>query len=635
MPEMGVASGRVNETSAADLGSLVMSIFLAVVPKRRTEAVASDRKKIINVLSGHDRYFVGARYSHEPIVIEDLNAVGTWVAQWRASSKRDADTFAVNGGRWACSSANRTASRLAKNLGSKAGSLQFDDPVWGSFAAVHGDQGSNRVVAWNTVPAVDPIYFCQDEDYFYISNRPVISKLAQARRGLRSTDLDSSYLLEYLEFGYSFSGVTPYIGVRSLPSRSALSIFGSSYSFIASPSQAFSPLEAKADQRTTGASELAQALVNASERCVARSAYSDLQIRLSGGFDSRLLLGLFKRHNLQNIVCVTHGVRNDSEVAIARELAELAGVEHIVKAPEPVEQLDYFGSLEKSIFDSGGLIPSESLVAPFSPTAPFSQGGAISLGQWPLFKGYLDKNPTSDENAINYLIATRAANILENSHSQYIAASIEHWLSSLGAVSNAEVLYDFARDHRSSRYLEAQTSQIDRDCQVSYPMVDSEVTAVSDLLPLHNRAQNYASFLALQEIWPESLGVPLNTTQTLRFESAGPVEGLSGPLFEERRRSPRTFSGTVQPASYAGTDFESVMHAIEYHAAQYVATHPFWPTLKCMLSDDMVISIANVLDAGPDKARQLFATYAELKTARVMYSRLALACMWVSGAWMR
>lgn len=611
-----------------------MSVFLVVVPKERSERTAREQRRILDTLTGNHRLFIGPRYSSKPIVNEELNAVGTWAVQWRAANNGDVDTFAVTGGRWACSSSNRTASHLAKNLRSSAGTLRFDDPVWGSYAVVYGDKSSNRVVAWNTVPSVDPIYFAQDEKNFYISNRPVICKLAQTQRDLNPADLDPNYLLEYLEFGYSFSGVTPYTGVQALPSRRALSVYGNSFTFISSPSEYFPALAREEDDRYTGARELSEALLSATRRCVERSAYGDLQIRLSGGFDSRLLLGLFKQTSDQKIVCVTHGVQSDDEVAIAHELAELAGVEHIVKAPDPLEQLNYFGSLKKSIFDSGGLIPSESLVAPFSPTAPFSGGGAISLGQWPLFKGYLDKNPTSNEDTVNYLIATRACNILEGSHSEHISSAIEGWLSSLGAVSNAEILYDFARDHRASHYLEAQTSQIDRECQVAYPMVDSEVTAVSDLLPLRNRALNFASFLALKEVWPEALGVPLNTLQTLRFESAGPVDGLSGNLFEARRRPPVPYTGDVQRAKYSGTEFESIMQGLEFYSARYVTAHPYWPTLKTILSPEFTAKIADVLGAGPVEARGLFESYAELKTTRVIFSRLVLACIWVTGEWM-
>ena len=611
-----------------------MSLILVVAPKRYLPGNEETRDEILKHLGHSTGLFLGSRYADTPEVHTDLNDTGTWLAQWTAANGNDDGIFALEGGKWAASTANKTAHDLMKKIRSRAGSIYFSEPVWGSFAAVHGDRGSSRIIAWNTVPSIDPIYFGEDEDYFYISNRPVMCKLAMARKDLGPEDLDHTYMVEYLEFGYSFSGVSPFKGVRTLPSRSALSIYGSSYSFIPAPQQASHDVEERDDARFQAAPELAHALINAAERCMERSAYPELQIRLSGGFDSRLLLGLFRRSGKENIICVTHGVEADREVAIASEITALAGVEHIVKAPEPLVEGDYFASLTKSILDSGGLIPSESLVAPFSPTAPFHGGGAISLGQWPLFKGYLDKIPTAEEAIVAFRIATRAAGLVNEENSEHCARVVEGWMSSMAAVSNVEVLYNFARDQRSSRYLEAQTSQTDRECQVLYPLVDSEVTAISDAVPLTNRALNYASFLALQEIWPEALAVPLNTTQTLRFEANGHVEGISGDFFAERRREPRPFEGSVLAPSYAGTQFEQTAAAIEFHAAEFVHESASWTAMKSMLDDEFVETIERVLSAGPADSGRLFETYEDKKNARVALSRLALASMWMTGMWL-
>ena len=612
-----------------------MALLLVVAPKSALVNVEEQQENVLSCLTRNAHLFLGPRYVDSPVIHTQLNGSGAWVVQWHSKNGQDDDCFAIRRGKWAASSSNKTAQSLVDNLTSRAGSVRFDVPVWGSFAAVHGDKGSSRLLAWNTVPAVDPIYFGEDQGNFYISNRPVICKLAMAQRDLDAADLDLNYLVEYFEFGYSFSGMTPFSGVRSLPSRTALSIYGASHSFIAAPYQHHSPLAEKDDNRATGASELAEALIRAAERCVDRSPYEELQIRLSGGLDSRLLLGLFRQQTVGSILCVTHGVRTDAEVAIASELTELAGVEHVVKAPEPLVANDYLASLEKSIVDSGGLIPSESLVAPHSPTKPFAGGGAIALGQWPLFKGYLDRVPSNSEEQVALQIATRAAGLVNEEYSQYCFVEVEKWMSSMGAVSNVEVLYNFARDQRSSRYLEAQTSQIDRDCHVSYPMVDSEVTWVSDSIPLYNRALNYASFLALQKIWPESLSVPLNTTQTLRFEAKGPEAGISGDSFAERRREPRTFNGTVETPSYAGTTFEQMSLAVEYYTADFIKMSATWPSLKSMLDDETLGLIDRVISAGPMRSGGLFESYGEKKNARMALSRLALGAMWLSGEWMR
>lgn len=610
-----------------------MSLFIVKVPKNGAD-VSDDRESTLKTLDSNRDLFLGPRYAETPVVHAELNPNGAWIAEWHASNGNDVDTFAKTGGRWCVSSANHTAVRLARNLKSRAGSAFFTDPVWGSFAAVHGDSSSKRILAWNTVPAMDPIYFCDAEEHFVISNRPIICKLAELKRRVRTDDLNHTYLTEYLEFGYSISGISPFKGVTCLPSRSALSISDRNFAFVAAPSQPTPEIHERSDPRRFAGPELASALENAAGRCHSRSSYDDLQIRLSGGLDSRFLLGLFSRTNFSDITCVTHGVASDKEVAIASQLTSMVGVDHIVKAPEPLVRFDYFASLVKSIKDSGGLIPSESLVAPFSPTDPSSSGGAITLGQWPLFKGYLDGVPTAEEDEVLFRIFTRASGLVNDELSTYCADALERWMSSMVAVSNAEVLYNFARDMRSSRYLEAQTSQTDRDCQVSYPMADSEVTAISDAIPLENRAPNYVSFFALQQIWPEALAVPLNTTKTLRFEANGPVAGVSGAHFQERRNEPLPYEGPVHDAVYKGTDFARVMHDIEFYASDFVIRTSFWPTLKAMLDAPTVDLVEALAAAGPGSSAGLMGNYVDRKNKRVALSRLALASMWAEGAWL-
>jgi len=242
--------------------------------------------------------------------------------------------------------------------------------------------------------------------------------------------------------------------------------------------------------------------------------------------------------------------------------------------------------------------------------------------------------PTADENEVVYRIFSRASGLVNDEHSEYCAEVLERWLSSMVAVSNAEVLYNFARDMRSSRYLEAQTSQTDRDCQVSYPMADSEVTAISDAIPLENRAPNYVSYFALQKIWPEALAVPLNTTKTLRFEANGPLAGVSGMDFQRRRGEPSPFSGCVEDAVYKGTDFAQVMSDIEFFASEYVVNHSFWPKLKTMLDAQTVNLVEALAVAGPGASAGMLGNYTDRKNKRVALSRLALVSMWAEGAWL-
>src|SRR5699024_2346936 len=105
---------------------------------------------------------------------------GTTTVIWQSQSQAKKPCFALKKGRWAFATSPLHSAALIEAVSTHAGDIRYDQPVWGSYAAIMGDKNTNRVFAWNTVPALEAIHYGQDEHFTYISNRPLFVALAMS-----------------------------------------------------------------------------------------------------------------------------------------------------------------------------------------------------------------------------------------------------------------------------------------------------------------------------------------------------------------------------------------------------------------------------------------------------------------------
>src|SRR6185312_4349054 len=171
----------------------------------------------------------------------------------------------------------------------------------------------------------------QTPEFVFLSNRPVLAALALSWGATNGLSLSREYLTEYLLYGYSISGQTPYEGVETIPVDMAICIVEGQISFTGIPEGLTAAL-GKQHSLEEGGLALAEALKNAMTRSAKAIPSQNLQLRLSGGKDSRLLLGLLRNTNL-NVRAVTFGRVDDAEVVLARHIADLCGVSHQITSP--------------------------------------------------------------------------------------------------------------------------------------------------------------------------------------------------------------------------------------------------------------------------------------------------------------
>lgn len=511
-----------------------MSQFLALIPKlvRSRLAptdVAQRRGRLVQDIVEGYAPFLGLDEEPTPSVT-DAGADGTaTVLHYRREGAAEAP--APRGDTWTLTIAQDVAAALNRSLERVGGRLRYTTPVWGRYAAVHVERWMDRATFWATVPGFEGIHWAEDDEYVYVSNRPLLPALALARGRRSAVRLSEDFTAEYLAVGYSLSGRSPFQGVHTVPVGEALVVAGGRISFEPVPPGLESPLS-RDHSLDEAIDAMSSALTDATDRVVRQLAGRPLVLRLSGGKDSRLLLGLFRRHTL-NLTAVTFGTGTDMDVRLARRMADMAGVPHVVTTPTVVDAENDSARIRRTLLDSCGQPPSEPHTARYRGADVVEAGHAVCLGQWPLFKGGLArvmKNSRADTRA-------RLVGAVSGLVAPAVAAPaldfIDQWIDSTPANSQLERQYLFARSFRSGPYLQAHIAHYGGDAMLAYPFGDQEVTAVSDALTMSESVSERVFFGAMQTIWPDVMGVPLDKS-VWRFEVNGPDPQLSGDLYDQR-----------------------------------------------------------------------------------------------------
>lgn len=609
-------------------------LALTVIPRHwQNDNSEEIGRKLDTVLPEISKY-LGKRYLAKPQVVHNLGIGGTTTVIWQSQSQAKKPCFALKKGRWAFATNPLHSAALIEAVSTHVGDIHYEQPVWGSYAAIMGDKNTNRVFAWNTVPTLEAIHYGQDEYFTYISNRPLFIALAMCDGDSSRMQLDEKYAYEYLNFGYSVSGVTPFERVKTLAPRSSLRVVGGAIRVGPAPQQPEICLEEKENRWFTGADELSLAFLNATERALDRRGTDHIQLRLSGGLDSRIILGLFKDRPEVEVTTVTQGEATSEEVMVAAQLAEVAGVKHRAVIPGANVPSSFVDSMLKSIADSQGFIPSEAMVAPYQNASPIEIGENLVAGQWPLFKGVLDKTNANSLEYVYRRFGKTNAKLLKPEINQYSFEVFDNWLASVSATSNLELLYMHGRDLRSSRYLQPHVIQADAESQVMYPFCDSEVVAVADVLPALNRMQNVTAFLAISKIWEDAVKVPTARGGAFKFEASVPLEGVSGQFYELRRQDPKPFHNEVHKLSDDGPDFINFVLAPITSAAKFLTSSVYWTELKSILDSEFVDKIVKLSACSEEDAVAMHPARATRKNLTIYLLRALLVERWLSKEWL-
>lgn len=612
-----------------------MSIFLAMLPRGKSHDASGEVTwgfhETVNCLSG----WIGPKYAKPAQIIEPATVSGGAVACWDAPNEIHSG-ISIRKGVWVTSTMPAVSRKIRDSIRSEIGHLSYAEDVEGPFAAIWGNKGSDRVLAWSSPPAIEPVFYSTTDQHVILSNRLILTAAA-ANDELRELEMDEQFMLEYLSFGYSISEKTPFSGVSMLMPRKCLSIWNGELSIVDAPEITKPEFQTNKEPRLIGSKELVQSLRHSTQFLVSSLPEAPVQLRLSGGKDSRLMLGLLREVPDLRITAVTQGDENSEQVKVAAELAELANVDFIATAPNMTVPTSIISSCERTIFESGGLLPSEPTIAPFSAADPLSKGEYLAAGEWPLFKGFLERTSNQSLEAVNGLLGKLPFNdFLNHTAEERVAASYDKWKSSIPTLTSYDLLYMYGRDIRAARYQHAKTSQIDFRSTIFYPFLDPKVVAISDAISRNNRLNQFTMFSALKEIWPESFEVPFADHRLFKFEYRSSLAEFSSGFQKAWNRSPRTYQGRVTQYSQRPNAYDSVFYSAPISsAANFVVTSGYWDYLKGFLDRAFVALAENWAKESNDlELKQAGDTPKQTKTSKIKLWRLLLIVLWMNKRWL-
>ncbi|MEE1620714.1 hypothetical protein ACQ7DA_07855 [Zafaria sp. J156] len=603
-----------------------MSEFLVAIPRLDRSSFEGqlvpqrNQDRLARIAEGYSR-FLGPAYGDEPRISSTAGQGTAAVLSWTRTG--EPERVRTQGDLWTVTAGTDAGAELLQSLTLRGGRLLYETPVWGQYATVVGERYLDRVTAWNTVPALEAIHYAVADDYVFISNRPLLAALGLVSGVRSAVQLDLGYLSEYLHFGYSISGLTPFTGVRTIPADRALAVRGGEPRLVDLPAGLTGSLASRHSVEE-GAEALADALQSAMDRSQASLEGRPLQLRMSGGKDSRLLLGLLRGRDIE-VRALTYGQEIDGDVQLARTMTAMTGTPHSVEIPELAAGDALADQVGRTVFESGGLPPSEPHTSRYRGADPRRPGEAIMLGQWPLTKGGLAKRMRYTPEGVEDRVLKQGGALLNASARAPHDEMLRGWLADVQASSDLEKLYLFARQFRSGRYLQAHVAHYSRDGQLAYPISDAQVADVCDTLSMLEKVSEKALFGALGRIWPEVLGLPLDRS-TWRFESGGKDEAYSGALYEARStplppvEAPAP-SGPRRPSEFSTT--------LAVQLATEILGSDRAPVFASLLSDDvfeaLILAAAGNLAVPEGMNRMEMVKY---------FWRIYAADVWLSRAWL-
>ncbi|MFI8725101.1 hypothetical protein [Micrococcus luteus] len=511
-----------------------MTSFLTAIPttprdRFDPQAEAAVLQRLLSDVDAAYRPFAGIDHPDpgEVVVPHDRGTLATLVI------RRLGEEGAVHarGDWWAVTAGQPVAASLCDRVRRRGGPLVYEQPVWGQYATVFAERWMDRATAWNTVPAMDAVHYGVTDRHVFISDRPLLVALAMSGARPEALQLSDAFAAEHMAFTYSVQGLTPFEGAHILPVDSALEVTEGRLRLIARPGGLEAFLEAD-HTLEEGAEALASALTGAMDRVAEQVGGRPLQLRMSGGRDSRVLLALLRGPDL-DVRAVTFGNDSDVDVRLARCMTADAGVRHIVTQPTPQDGADETDRIRRTILESGGTPLSESHTLRYRGANAGRPGEAVMLGQWPLMRGGMARTMRNTPETTRDRLLGLVSALASDDAAAPVRQSLSDWIRDVPARTHLDKQYLFARHFRSGRYLHGHIAQYGGEAMIAYPMADEEVAAVSDVLTMSEKVSERAMFGVLRRIWPEVLAVPLDRSRW-PFERHGPDPDWSGDDYEAR-----------------------------------------------------------------------------------------------------
>lgn len=505
---------------------------------------------------------------------------------------------------------------------SLAGGPIFDSSVGGTFAAIRNFWHTDRVVAWTSRPAVKKIYWVSLDSGIVISSDPLLCASFRAWESRKSIELNCEYLRDYLAFGYSLTGSTPYRSVEVLGPEEALVISRNCITTVRKSYYNKPDMANKDELSKSGA--LRDSLVQ-----VISAGVTDEKplLRLSGGKDSRSLLAGLVGANV-DATTQTRSAHADTEHEIAKRLAGAVGYDFVRTVPQLAVSGDVRMSVVQTLGRTRGLGLAEAHQTMYEGASPIVKGQALLMGHSHIQRGgfaHKMKNTLEESTRIlrNQVAAETSNDLLEGSR-----AYIDNWIKDAWTDNPLELQYEFHVQHRAGSYVSGHYNDYSSEATLLYPMLDQSFVSLCDQLNMFDKVSERLVFLMIRSLSEELLRIPLKDGQW-RFEADGPKD-ISGLFYADRALTEVKVEDSYRtPDAYFSLNGPSLTWACLNLRAEpgYSFVRSFLSSELCDLieSDDPDRLIRSVSSQSGSRNFDNF---------RKMIWRTYAATIWLTGEWL-
>lgn len=472
-----------------------MSIYLVVLPKKESQAPSLE--KLLNTVAvNYSDLLNDFDYKHYISMPDNPYHSGS-VLVWDRIDPA-AFFYKSSGGVWAVSSSTNVSQSIVDQITRRGGELHYLKPVWGHYTVVRAEMYLSQFQAWNTIPAIEAIHYSEDDNYIYISNRPLPIALAMSQGVVEEIKMNESFLAEYLAFGYSISSDTIYNSVKILLPNQMINIKNGSLRFEPKPFGMSSKLPVKHTQEAA-AEHLKSALENSMKRSISNMRGDKIQLRMSGGKDSRLCTLLAQPYH-EKFFSVNFGDLSEMETKLSAIICDYTNIPLEITSPKLMPGKTIREKVERLLLHSDGILPSEPHTSVYLGSDPRTSNESIMMGQWPLFKGGYAKTMQNDESLLKTKLVGIIFPILKDVEHDKFENQIISWFDLVESSSNLEKLYIFSRSFRSGRWMQGSVALCSRDADVLFPISDSEVTVIADALTMFEKVSQVTLYTVMNTI---------------------------------------------------------------------------------------------------------------------------------------
>lgn len=222
--------------------------------------------------------------------------------------------------------------------------IEFVKNLNGSFVFAIYDSKENKIIIVNDRYGLRPLYYAVNKGKLLFA--PEIKAILQDKTFKK--ELNNEAVSDWFAFGEIFGDKTFFKGIEVLPPASILVYDGQDLSIAQYWDFHYEPDYNKSEDEFVD--ELVKSFKNALDiRMKDNFRYG---VSLSGGLDSRVVVGAINKSKIKNVLSFTFGPSDCDEVKIAKTVAEKSGTKFkaIPIAPEMI-----IANAEKEIFLSDGL----------------------------------------------------------------------------------------------------------------------------------------------------------------------------------------------------------------------------------------------------------------------------------------